>query len=333
MSFSPRRVPRGRTKRRFSSKKILHNAAYALLTVVLIAFTVALIARPERYIARCAEGIALWAQCVLPSLFPFMVVCAILINSGIAARAGAPFKRVCGVLKLPPCAGVCFIMGATSGYPAGSRAISQFYSAGALDKRGSFKLACLCTACSPIFLIGTVGEAMFSSPQAGSLLLIAHLISVAIPAMIISLAMPRCGGMLLPPQQNKNALQESFYGALTAALTAGAFIAFFYTAAQMAQDYYILYPVEKLLGLIFGEEQAAAAASGLIEMTGGCAALAKSGGEFPLPLAGFCVTFGGACVLAQQLAYLKACGVHALPFIAVKFLQGIICFFILLIAT
>ena len=60
------------------------NIKSAFLLAALVLFSAALIANPEKYIAKCAEGIALWAQCVLPALFPFMVVCALLVNSGLA---------------------------------------------------------------------------------------------------------------------------------------------------------------------------------------------------------------------------------------------------------
>lgn len=306
---------------------------YFLLLAALLLFSAALIAKPEKYIARCAEGIALWAQCVLPALFPFMVVCALLVNSGLAEKLSAPLAKVSGVFKLPASAGIAFLMSVTSGYPAGSRTVSQFYSGGMCGKEACRKLACLCSTSGPLFLIGTVGVNMFSSPADGTKLFAAHVAAVVAVALVLSL----CGKKLNPAsrpdltQKANDVLYESFYGSVSAALSAGAFIAFFYTAAAMIGDFYILYPVEKLLSIFAGEEIAGAVCTGLVEMTGGCAALAKCGGPLALPFAGFLVTFGGACVLMQQLSYLNKAGLKAAPFVLTKFAQGCLCFLILFI--
>lgn len=315
----------------FSLAKTKKVAYYALLSTILITFSAALIARPERYIAKCLEGIMLWAQCVLPSLFPFMVVCAIMVNTGLAEKLSAPLKKVCGVFKLPQSAAICFLMSISSGYPAGSRTVSQFYASGACTKEGCAKLAYLCSTTGLLFAIGTVGAGMFGDGCAGAKLFVAHIFAVAVVSLIISLAGKRCGGAPPLASGRGDVLYESFYGSVSAALTAGAFIAFFYTAAAMAEDFYILYPTEKVLTIFMDENAAKATAAGLIEMTGGCAQLAASGSPLALPLAGFTVTFGGACVILQQLSFLTKTGVKPARFILVKFIQAVLCFFILLI--
>lgn len=324
---------RGHTKiKNFQLQKIKKRAGYALITIMLVAFSAALIARPERYVAVCLEGIVLWAQCVLPALFPFMVVCALLVNTGLAEKLSSPLAKACGVFKLPRTAALCFAMSISSGYPAGSRTVSQFYTSGACTSDDCKKLACLCSTSGPLFVIGTVGAGLFGDGGTGTRIFAAHIIAVAAVAILLSLTGKKCRSSALPPaDKRENILYESFYGSVSAALTAGAFIAFFYTAAAMAHDFYILRPAEELLGLIFDENLAAATAAGLIEMTGGCAALASSGSPLAVPLAGFIVTFGGACVILQQLSYLTKCRINSAKFIAVKFIQGVLCFLLLLI--
>ena len=311
------------------AEKITKRAKYAALFLMLAAFSAMLIARPERYTAICFEGIALWAQCVLPSLFPFMVVCALLVNTGLAERLSSPLKRVCGAVKLPQTAAVCFLMSATSGYPAGSRTVSELYASGICSREGCKKLAVLCSTSGPLFVIGTVGATMFGDGGAGAILYAAHIISVAAVGILYSLLGGRAQGGLPAAQSEKNVLYESFYGSVQAALTAGAFIAFFYTAAAMLHDMYILYPLESILSIFTDENIAAGLSAGLVEMTGGCAKLAACGKD-TLPYAGFLITFGGACVISQQLSYLTKCGVRPLTFILMKLAQGALCFLLLL---
>ena len=319
------------TESRKKGKNAAKRATLILLFFALAALSAALIANPEKYVPVCFESIALWAQCVLPALFPFMVVCAILTNSGIADKISKPLARVCGAVKLPPSAAIGFLMSITSGYPAGSRTVSQFYTSGLCDKEACEKLAFLCSTSGPVFLIGTVGAGMFGDGGIGAKIFAMHAVSVVLVAVAISLFSKESRGKPPAAIKTQNVLYESFYGAVNSALTAGAFIAFFYTAAEVAHDFYILYPVERLFNLFMDENLAKAAAAGLIEMTGGCAALAKCGGALSVPLAGFTVTFGGACVILQQLSFLNGAGVRCARFIAVKFIQGALCFALLLI--
>ena len=84
-----------------------------------------------------------------------------------------------------------------------------------------------------------------------------------------------------------------------------------------------------MLAPLLGKEIAGGLCTGLCEATGGCFSLARSGGFFALPLAGFLITFGGASIILQQMCYLGKCGVKAWFFIAFKLLQGVICFALL----
>ena len=59
-------------------------------------------------------------------------------------------------------------------------------------------------------------------------------------------------------------------------------------------------------------------------MTSGCKLLSEIGGPFAVALAALLVTFGGGCVLVQQLGFLTRAGVKTLPFLGVKALQGIV---------
>lgn len=300
----------------------------AALCFVAAAITV----YPERYVEKCLQGFALWAECVLPSLFPFMVITLIFIKTGAAERAALPLKRVCGILRLPPAAAVCTVISVLSGYPAGSRAVREFYDGGCFTAADCRKTAYLCSTSGPLFIIASLGFKMFGDKTAGVKLLCFHLISVAAVGIIVALASGKsAGGKVMRRAPNGDLLYDAFLSAVNAVALAGAFIAFFCVAGQIAVDFNLTLPVEKLITLFAGEDCAEAVAAGLFEMTSGCRALSAAGGKFALPLCGFLVTFGGVSILSQQLCYLIKCKVSCIKFIGVKFLQALLCFFIALI--
>lgn len=306
------------------------------LTKIAAAFTLAafaaiLIAFPNRYLSVCFDGLCLWAECVLPSLFPFMVITLLLIKMGAAQAAAKPFTKLLNVFKLPAAAAPLFVMSVFSGYPAGSRILSEYCDLGLIDQKQAKKLAPLCSTCGPLFALGTVGVKAFGGNGAGVKLFCACIISVTLSSLIYSLFTKRAatGIAIKSAAKQTDALYSAFYGAVNASLVAGGFICFFYTLSKVIADFYIFMPLIYALSPLFGGELASGLSAGLCEATGGCFALAATGGFFALPLAGFLITFGGASILFQQLCYLGKCKVKAGFFVLFKFIQGVICFALL----
>ena len=312
--------------------KFVYVVKFAVPVALLTMIAGAIIIYPERYISCCLEGFVMWAQCVLPSLFPFMVITLIMIKSGFADKASLPLKKITGIFNLPSSAAVCLFISICSGYPAGSKCLLEFYERGCLSQRDMKKLSVLCSTSGPLFIIGSVGTVMFGDKGAGFKILLAHLLSVIIIALIISLLSKReKSGELSRTPIKGNVLYDSFHGAVISVAVAGGFIAFFSVSARILSDFNFLIVFEKILSLFTDENSARAVSIGLIEATCGCRELSSSVGKLTLPFAGFLITFGGVSILLQQLAYLCKAGVKPLYFVTVKFVQGILCFFLVLL--
>lgn len=313
---------------------VIKRVKYVVLSLCLVTFAAAIIIYPERYVASCFEGFALWAECVLPSLFPFIILSLIFIKTGLADRASLPLRRVTGKLNLPQSAAVCFLLSICSGYPAGSRLLAEFYDNGAVTKDDCDKLAPLCSTSGPLFIIGSVGFKMFGDKLMGFKIFLAHTLAVVIISLIYCKLSKKT--VSAPPKAVKskgNILYDTFYGAVVSVAVAGGFIAFFYVVAQFLQDFNILLPLQKFLRLFMDESAAKAVCLGLAEATTGCRYLIASDCAFKGAIAGFLITFGGVSILMQQLSYLMKTGVKPLKFIAFKFLQATLCFIILLPLT
>lgn len=305
---------------------------YVALSLSITLFAAVFIIFPERYVACCFDGFVLWAECVLPSLFPFIVVSLIFIKTGLADKASLPLKKATRVLNLPQSAAVCFILSICSGYPAGSRLVAEFYEGGALTRADCNKLAPLCSTSGPLFIIGSVGFKMFGDKLLGLKIFVAHALAVVIFSLIYCRFYKKT--QHVPPKWVKtdgNILYDAFYGAVISVAVAGGFIAFFYVVAQALQDFFILMPLTKLLSLFMDEGAATAVSMGIAEVTTGCKLLAQSQSTIKGALAGFMITFGGVSILMQQLSYLTKAGVKPARFILIKLLQAILCFLLMLI--
>ena len=191
---------------------------------------------------------------------------------------------------------------------------------------------------------------MFGGGKAGAVLLTAHLFGVLAIALPVLLFRKRSAAAEPSPspaaQRSAEAAAQHLLSARAAAtqarapsgtlgetvreavlsmLCVGGFIALANVALCAAEDLLLLAPPHALAELCLRPFGAQACAEGivygLIEATRGCAALAAAGAA-GLPFAAFAITFGGASILAQQLAFLRPAGVRAGRFIAVKAAQG-----------
>lgn len=310
----------------------------AAASAALLAILALLAASPSKYAEACLAGLKTWLNFVVPSLFPFFVFTAILTRLGFASKAAAklsPFMR--RAFRLPGAAAYAFLMSALSGYPVGSRVLCDLCECGAIDKKDATLAGALCSTSGPMFVIGSVGAAMFKSAAFGAALLFSHLAAVILVSLAAARFKKRANDTAVIPPAAANTdgmLHESVYGGIVSILNVGGFIALFYVLSEMLQTIRLLAPLAWLFGKLFslfGAEGARVAfCAGLLEVTQGCAALAGAAGSAALPLAAFLITFGGACILAQQLAYLKKTGAKTGGFLLLKLAQGVAAFFICL---
>lgn len=304
------------------------SLTFASLMIALVIILLAL--KPERYAAACMEGIAVWLNFVLPSLFPFFILTALLTKLGRISKLSEKFSPITErVFGLPGISSYCFLISILSGYPVGSRMILDLKKSNLIDSKQATEMSFLCSTSGPMFILGSVGTRMFSSKKIGLVLLLSHLTAVLIICFIRALLRkktPQSQKQLPALLKIDNALYESVYGAVLSILTVGGFIALFYVFAEILTDLKILALPALLFGKLFTlfnmNDAAQAFTTGLIEVTRGCAMLAPFGVS-TLPLAAFLITFGGACILAQQLGYLKSAGVKASAFLLIKVIQAI----------
>ena len=81
-----------RSAARTKPKNFKAKLKKALPTLFLLAFAALFAVFPDRYVPVCLDGIALWALNVLPAVFPFLFVTALLRASGGAQRVSRVFS-------------------------------------------------------------------------------------------------------------------------------------------------------------------------------------------------------------------------------------------------
>ncbi len=286
-------------------------------TVAVVLVMACFLAFPARYTHLVLEGATLFAVCVMPATLPFLFLTAILTRQKAFQKAAgklSPLARK--AFRVSGAGGLCAVLSALSGYPVGARTVYDLYSRGAIDKSETFRLACLSSTSGPMFMVGAVGAGMFKSSALGWILFLSHLLGVYLVCFFLRFTAKKSTSLEAPAfvltKNDGNPLMDS----VLSVLAVGGAIAIFYAFSGILCDALSLAGVQN--GFL------SAAVTGLIEMTSGCKLCSEIGNIYSVALSAFLVTFGGGCVLIQQTAFLSRAGVKTLPFIAVKFLQGII---------
>lgn len=323
---------------------MIKRKSIILLSIFIIFIILTICIFPERYVSVCLNGVLVWANFVLPSLFPFLFLTAILTKlnavTSLSQKLSPLTKKV---FNLSGISAYCFFTSVISGYPVGSKCVCDLYNNNLIQKEEVTRLSSLCSTSGPLFIIASVGVNMFNNKFIGFIIYLSHILSIIIVSVIWGLFGKNKKTSLcpmIPTKSADNILYESMYGAVISILCVGGFIAVFYTFSQILYDFKILTPLIFIFGGLFSlfsldKNTSKFFSLGLIEMTTGCNALATLNGNFYIALACFLITFGGLSIIFQQSYYLKSAKVKMTKFILSKLIQALlsfgICFLLLLI--
>ena len=262
---------------------------FAIFSVLV--FAALLLIHPTDAGAAVRDGLQLCARTVVPSLFPFFVVTALLLRLGfdsVLRPFCAPFMKPLFGLR-----GECaapLLAGFLGGYPTGARSAAQLYEQGALTRREAELLLGFCNNCGVGFLVGFVGAGIFGSVRVGILLLAVHIASALLSGMILCRFVRRQDEPPLLPACQLSAhgvpfsaaLVASVSGAINSTLTVCAYIVFFRTVTALLPA--------SLPSVI----------TGAVEMVGAVASL--RGDAFGFAAAAGITAWGGLSVHCQTMA-------------------------------
>ncbi len=161
------------------------------------------------------EGLRLCATKLIPSLFPFMVVSALLIKSGAGAHVLGVFSKPFGALFGTGVDGSCALaLGWLCGFPVGAKCACDLYASGRITKEEYKTILCISGTPSPAFLIGTVGGSMLGSKATGAFLYVTSILSSALIGIFLGRRQRKQGKTERVGRPTAQA-QKPFFRALT----------------------------------------------------------------------------------------------------------------------
>lgn len=149
-----------------------------ILPLILVLFTACLVIFSKTNLSAAKNGLVLWANSIVPVLFPFFVATELLSHTPLTYYLGKILNKFMEpIFNVRGEGSFAFIMGIISGYPIGAKIAANFRENNICSKEECERLLSFTNNSGPLFIIGTVGITMFGNSTIGFLLLITHLIA------------------------------------------------------------------------------------------------------------------------------------------------------------
>ena len=270
----------------------------------------ALILDSKTALSGASDGVALCVLSVIPALFPFFFLSALLMGSVLGTEISLlrPVGKLCGI---PKGSESILLTGLLGGYPIGAQCICQCYTEGRITKADANRMLAFCSNAGPAFLFGMTGS-LFENKSVPFLLWAIHILSaLTVGALLPGKSTHAVQSVSRKPAQTGQAIQS----ALRAMSNVCGWVIIFRIVLSFAKRWFLwLLPPEGQVLI-----------TGLLELTNGYVDLIHLESEgLRFILASAFLAFGGVCVMLQTLSAIAPAGLDLGSYVSGKLMQTLI---------
>ncbi len=266
------------------------------------------------------SGISLCLDTVIPSVFPFMVISALIISLGAGRDLGyvfsPPIRLIFGTSHAAACP---IIIGLICGYPSGAFAAAAMYDGDEISKGELTRLLTFINVPGAAFVIGAIGEGMLSSKKLG----VAIYFSVLMAAITVGIACrffeKKTGKSAVSPQYHDTPILQAIPTAIRSAaanmLTVSACVVTFSAVSGL------------ICSLPFMDSAPwwiKTAVTGFLEVSSGARAASALGGIYAPLIASSVCAWSGLSVQMQIISACRGRGISFVPFFVSKAVQAVL---------
>lgn len=318
-----------------------------IFTITILAFGICLLVFSSSNLPSIKKSLQLWANSVIPSLFPFFVATELLMNTNFINILGKYFNKIMKpIFNIRGEGSFAFIMGLISGYPVGAKIACDFRINNICSKEECERLLSFTNNSGPLFIVGTVGISMFKNSTIGFLLLITHILSCITIGIIFrywKYNSNNYGNISYNISKNfqyKNIsfsnigeiLGNSIYNSIKTILIIGGFIVIFSSIISILNASGFLNIIIILFTPLFNYFNIDTSLiygiiTGLLEITNGISSISNIAIKkisISIIISSFLLGTGGLSILLQVLSITSKTDLSIKPYIYGKILHGII---------
>lgn len=312
----------------------LNSFICILMTILIVIFA----ANINTCIVAALDGCKLWYKAILPTTFPFLIICNLLISyDGINLYSKFLGPIVCRPLSLSKNCSFPIAASVLCGYPIGAKYCADLYTMGYIEKEEYIRLLNIASNVGPLFLIGSVASALLNNIALGYILLAGSYLSCIFIGIITKKKRTLKNTSSLKTNANSApnigiALKNSIENSITTVLNIGGFIIIFSIIICLIKNStiitFFIQNIEHILKIPSGALYSVLLGS--IEITNGCNILSSLSLSMPLKLSliSFLCSFSGLAIIAQVISFIGNTDIKLSHYILFKFIQGVFAFII-----
>lgn len=323
--------------------KLFNKNQNYFMCILITGFIFIFVYNLENCIDAALIGVNLVVKTIIPTIFPFSVICNLLISyDGVGLYSKILGPIICKPLKLSKSSSFPIVASFLSGYPLGCKYCCDLYSLGYINRSEFERLLNIASNASPMFIIGSIGATMLGDIRLGFILLISNYLSSIIVGILTINNSKTSSTWKKLPENNINvnfgsALKSALDNGINTTLQVGAFVVLFSIIISIIKNNtyisIVFYNIEEFLNLpkysIYG------LFLGSVEFTNGCKLITTLPLTLPFKLAiiSFICSFSGLSVIAQISSFVYKYDISIAKYSFIKFIQGVISFSITFIIS
>ena len=323
--------------------KLFNKNQNYFICILITGFIFIFVYNLENCIDAALIGVNLVVKTIIPTIFPFSVICNLLISyDGVGLYSKILGPILCKPLKLSKSSSFPIVASFLSGYPLGCKYCCDLYSLGYIDRKEFERLLNIASNASPMFIIGSIGATMLGDIRLGFILLIGNYLSSIIVGILTINNSKTSLTLKELPKSNINvnfgsALKSALDNGINTTLQVGAFVVLFSIIISIIKNNtyisIVFYNIEEFLNLpkysIYG------LFLGSVEFTNGCKLITTLPLTLPFKLSiiSFICSFSGLSVIAQISSFVYKYDISIAKYSFIKFIQGVISFSITFIIS
>ncbi len=290
---------------------------FFLGAAVCVCFGAAVLAKPEATAQGIRQGLSVCANVLVPSLFPFTVLSAFVINSRACDVLQKPLLPLTRLFGLPKQSAGVLLTAFTGGYPVGCIGAAELVKQGLLSKPQARRLMIFCVNSGPSFTVGAVGGAMLSNTKTGVFLFVCVTAAALLMGFISRFFMDCADEKNFSPVHTP---PPSFSHALVGSVAGGG------KSIYLICTWAVLFSgICASLSAMIKNETVTTAISLIAEVTSAATTAVKMGS---LPLTAAVIAFGGVSVHCQVMSIGEAFGIKYKELLTARLIHAALSFLI-----
>lgn len=166
--------------------KINHKLKKAFFILAISAALSVIIVFSDIGILGIKKGLLISANVIIPSLFPFTVFVLFFIKCNISVKNKFINKIIFTLFGYNFDLFIIFVLSLIGGYPIGAKLISELFKSNKIEQKTANIMLLYCVNAGPAFIVSAIGNGILNSYKIGVILLVAHILSSIIMAIILS---------------------------------------------------------------------------------------------------------------------------------------------------